>query len=54
MRNWKTTFAGIAAILGVVAKLVNGGALDAQDIGTLAAGVGLLGAKDFNVSHTQN
>lgn len=54
MRNWMTTSAGIATLVATVLKIVSGGgALDAQDISAITAGVGLLAAKDFNKSHTQ-
>lgn len=51
MKNWKTTFMGIAAILGVAAKVVNNGSIDWQtDMPTVLAGIGLLVAKDSNVT----
>ena len=50
MRNWKTTLAGVLAALGVAAKLLTGGPLGAEDLGVLAAAVGLLVAKDHNVT----
>lgn len=50
MKNWKTTVAGIAAVLGVVAKVVSSGHMDAADIGAFTAGVGLIMAKDHNVT----
>ncbi|OFW99441.1 MAG: hypothetical protein A3E78_04265 [Alphaproteobacteria bacterium RIFCSPHIGHO2_12_FULL_63_12] len=54
MRNWKTTLAGIGAILAVIAKIivqVTGGQpvdLDATDVGLLSAGVGGVAARDHN------
>ncbi len=52
-RNWKTTAAGAGMILSVAPKLAEPQTLTVQDITTLAGGIGLLAAKDFNVSHTQ-
>ena len=58
LSNWKTTLAGIAAISAAVAQFamqasptVNWTSLTAA-IGTLVTGVGLIVAKDFNVSGT--
>ena len=53
-RSWRTTLAGILAILGtalpIVGKVANGGTIDVNDISTaiggVAAGVGLIKAKD--------
>lgn len=50
MRNWKTTVAGIAALVAVVAKMVNGGVPNTEDIAVIAAAAGLLMAKDHNVT----
>jgi len=50
MKNWKTTIAGTAALLGIVAKVINGGALEATDLTAAIAAIGLLFAKDHNVS----
>lgn len=57
-RSWRTTLAGILAILGtvlpIVGKVANGGTLDVNDISTaiggVAAGVGLIKAKDALVT----
>lgn len=54
MKNWKTTLAGISAILAVVVKVINSGALDWQTDGpAILVGIGLLTAKDHDVSHTK-
>lgn len=57
MKNWKTAVAGVATILGALATLsldfvngsVSGDKLTAQ-ISAIAAGAGLIFAKDFNVT----
>lgn len=48
MTNWKTTLAGIASILGGVNLLVQGQI--AEGIPLIVAGIGLLFAKDFNIT----
>lgn len=53
LKNWKTTAAGAAMILSIVPKLADPTMLTAQDLGALVGGVGLLLAKDHDVSHTQ-
>jgi len=55
MTNWKTTSAGIAAILVVIAhvlvNLSNGDASISQaDIMGIITGIGLILGKDFNVT----
>jgi len=50
LRSWRTTIAGLAVLAGgiylvVIGKTVEGGII-------IAAGLGLLGAKDFNVTGT--
>jgi hypothetical protein len=51
MKNWKTTLAGIAAIVGVAAKIVNEpSSLTASDIGAILAGVGLIYSKDRDIT----
>lgn len=57
MKNWKTTTAGTAALLGAVADVltqISTGSLDGArlmaDFSAIAAGVGLLVAKDMNVT----
>lgn len=53
MRNWKTTIAGAAALLAVISKAITAGHLDfATDGPAIMAAIGLLMAKDFNVSGT--
>lgn len=52
MKNWKTTLSGLAAILTVVARILNDAAngggfnVSAEDIALLVAGAGLWGAAD--------
>lgn len=49
--NWKTTLSGIVAIAGVVVKLINNPtSMDASDVAAVTAGVGLLLAKDKDVT----
>lgn len=48
--NWKTTVSGIAAIVAVVAKVVNGGGIGAEDIAIVTGALGLLFAKDKDVT----
>jgi hypothetical protein len=50
MKNWKTSLGGIAALLSVVAKIANGHSLDATDFALVASAIGLLFAKDHNVT----
>lgn len=50
MRNWKTTLAGIVAIIGAIAKMLNAGAVATEDIVAVVTGIGLIAAKDFNVT----
>lgn len=51
MRNWKTTIAGIAALMAVISKVYTVGHLDfAADGPAIMAALGLLMAKDFNVT----
>lgn len=51
MKNWKTSLTGIAAIISVAVKLINApSSLDAADVGAVLAGIGLLTAKDHNVT----
>ena len=57
-KSWRTTLAGVLAILGtvlpIVGKVANGGTIDINDIGTaiagVSAGVGLIKAKDALVT----
>jgi hypothetical protein len=50
IRNWKTTLAGVGAIIGIVAKLMQGGSIGTEEITILITAVGLIAAKDSNVS----
>lgn len=51
MRSWRTTLAGIAAILSVVVKAVQSGTIDwGTDAPAVMAGIGLIVAKDAVVS----
>ena len=50
MRNWKTSLAGVSTILAVFTKIVNGHVDWGTDIPILIAAIGLLVAKDHNVT----
>jgi hypothetical protein len=51
MRNWKTTIAGVAALLAIISKAVTSGHLEfSTDVPAAIAAVGLLFAKDHNVT----
>lgn len=55
MKNWKTTVSGIIAIVialaGAAQALISGGAVDwTAVISAIIAGVGLISAKDNNVT----
>jgi hypothetical protein len=48
--NWKTTLAGAAALAAVGAKIANGHFDVSTDLPAIFAGVGLMTAKDHNVT----
>ena len=51
MKNWKTTLAGLAALLTVAAKLLNDpSSFEMTDVGVVAGAIGLLKAKDGDVT----
>ena len=57
MKNWKTTFSGLAAVLVAVINaavgMINGHPVDwAVTMSAILAGIGLITAKDHNVSGT--
>lgn len=49
MRNWKTTLAGIASIIGAVSLFINDPSKTVEAVTALTVGFGLLFAKDSNV-----
>ena len=51
-KNWKTTLIGVATI--VIGLLTSKGQLDAQTGTAITAGIGLILAKDNNVTGTGN
>ena len=54
LRSWKTTLAGLAAVLAVVVKVINAGfTVTGDDVAAFVAGIGLILAKDFDASHTK-
>ena len=50
IRNWKTSLSGVAALMAVLAKVVNGHADWATDIPMAIAAIGLIFAKDGDVT----
>ena len=48
LRNWKTTIAGIAAILIAVGKMLAAMTIESEDAAMIAAGVGLISARDHD------
>lgn len=48
-KNWKTTFCGIATIFTGVKQIITTGDL-AGSINTIMLGIGLIFAKDYNVT----
>lgn len=50
MASWKTTFLGIAGVIAVVAKWVQAGHVDWNDMPTIMASLGVIVAKDANVT----
>lgn len=51
MKNWKTTLAGIAALLGLVAKVIAAGHIDwSTDGPVILTALGLFAAKDYNTT----
>lgn len=47
-KNWKTTLAGIGAVITGVATVVKGDIVGG--VSAIIAGVGLFGAKDYDVT----
>lgn len=50
MKNWKTTLAGVAGLISVISKVVGEGKITADDVALALAALGLLFAKDCNVT----
>ena len=49
--SWKTSILGVSSIVAIIAKWIQAGVVDFNDIPALIAGFGLLvAAKDNNVS----
>ena len=48
--NWKTSATGIAAVLGAIAHMLTTRTIGAEDITAIFTGVGLIFAKDGNVT----
>jgi hypothetical protein len=49
-KNWKTTLAGVAAVIGTISHCVSAGTVTSIDIAAFTAGVGMIFAKDHNVT----
>jgi hypothetical protein len=52
VKNWKTSLSGLVGVLAVVVKVINGGEIGAEDIAVVAGLIGLLFAKDKDVTGT--
>jgi hypothetical protein len=50
MKNWKTSLSGAATLVALAAKVANGHFDPATDLAMAMAALGLLFAKDFNVT----
>lgn len=50
-KNWKTTLAGVVGLLTVVSKIVSNQPLGLDDLTAVTVAIGLIAAKDHNVSH---
>lgn len=50
LASWKTTFLGIAGLVAVAAKFVKTGVIDATDWASITGSIGLIFAKDNNVT----
>ena len=52
--NWKTALSGIVAILAVAVKVVNGTGVGAEDVAIVTSALGLIFAKDKDVTGVGN
>lgn len=50
VKNWKTSLFGVAGVVAIVAKVVNGGSLDGEDFAIISGLIGLLFSKDKDVT----
>lgn len=48
--SWRTTFLGFAGVVAILAKWVQSGVIDASDLPAIMASLGLIAAKDANVT----
>lgn len=48
--SWKTTIGGVLAVATAVYHVIQGGALDSTTLTQILAGIGLIFAKDSNVT----
>lgn len=52
MKNWKTTLSGVAGLLAIAVKVVNGGGIATEDLAVVTGLIGLIFAKDFDRTGT--
>ncbi len=50
VKNWKTSLGGIVGVAAIVVKVINGGSLGGEDIAIISGLIGLLFAKDKDVT----
>ena len=48
--SWRTTFLGIAGVIAILAKWIESGVIDWSDMPAIMASLGLVVAKDANVT----
>ena len=48
--SWRTTFLGIAGVVAILAKWIESGVIDWSDMPAIMASLGLVAAKDANVT----
>jgi hypothetical protein len=50
MKSWKTTIGGILTLAATVFNIATTGAIGPQDVAAITGGIGLIFAKDHNVT----
>jgi hypothetical protein len=50
LASWRTTFLGLAGVIAILAKWVQSGVIDWSDMPAIMASLGLVAAKDANVT----
>ena len=48
--SWRTTFLGVAGVIAILAKWIESGVIDWSDMPAIMASLGLVAAKDANVT----